>query len=268
MGEIVDPSLKKQMSLDLVHEFSTIAYECLHEDRELRPPMHLVVKRLEKLLAVQTSLFKLPTDSSRLKATKIALSDGIKPAHSSVREGGYASKIPLDISVLCHMREFVKYDRLKQFALRALANEFDEEELCYLKDQFDAIDVDQSGAITLEEMRDALAKNLPWRLKETRVLEILYAIDSNEDGLVDFTEFVAATLHVHQLEEHNPEKWQHLSQAAFEKFDVDRDGYITPEDIKMHTGLKAGSIEVILEEADIDKDCKISLPEFRRMLRS
>lgn len=58
-------------------------------------------------------------------------------------------------------------------------------------------------------------------------------IDSNTDGLVDFTEFVAATLHVHQLEEHNSEKWQQLSQAAFEKFDVDRDGYITPEELKM-----------------------------------
>ncbi|CAL9752854.1 unnamed protein product [Musa acuminata subsp. burmannicoides] len=31
-------------------------------------------------------------------------------------------------------------------------------------------------------------------------------IDSNTDGLVDFTEFVAATLHVHQMEEHDSEK--------------------------------------------------------------
>ncbi|KAJ0770872.1 putative protein kinase RLK-Pelle-CrRLK1L-1 family [Helianthus annuus] len=53
MAEIVDPSLKEQMSLDLIHEFSTIAYECLHEDREQRPPMYLVMKRLEKLLAIK-----------------------------------------------------------------------------------------------------------------------------------------------------------------------------------------------------------------------
>jgi calcium-dependent protein kinase len=58
-------------------------------------------------------------------------------------------------------------------------------------------------------------------------------IDSNTDGLVDFTEFVAAALHVHQLEEHNSEKWQLRSQAAFEKFDIDRDGYITPEELRM-----------------------------------
>lgn len=39
-------------------------------------------------------------------------------AHPWVREGGNASEIPLDISVLSNMRQFVKYSRLKQFALR------------------------------------------------------------------------------------------------------------------------------------------------------
>ncbi|XP_061345597.1 calcium-dependent protein kinase 28-like isoform X1 [Gastrolobium bilobum] len=188
-------------------------------------------------------------------------------SHPWVKEGGEALEIPIDISVLNNMRQFVKYSRLKQFALRALASTLNEEELSTLKDQFDAIDVDKNGSISLEEMRQALAKDLPWKLKESRVLEILQAIDSNTDGLVDFTEFVAATLHVHQLEEHDSDKWQHRSQTAFEKFDLDKDGFITPDELRMHTGLR-GSIDPLLEEADIDKDGKISLPEFRRLLRT
>ncbi|XP_055803254.1 calcium-dependent protein kinase 28-like [Solanum dulcamara] len=188
-------------------------------------------------------------------------------SHPWVREGGDASEIPLDISVLSNMRQFVKYSRLKQFALRALASTLDEEELADVRDQFSAIDVDKNGVISLEEMRQALAKDLPWKMKESRVLEILQAIDSNTDGLVDFPEFVAATLHVHQLEEHNLTKWQQRSRTAFEKFDVDRDGFITPDELRMHTGLK-GSIDPLLEEADIDKDGKISLSEFRRLLRT
>ncbi|KAK3126864.1 hypothetical protein QOZ80_7AG0564250 [Eleusine coracana subsp. coracana] len=188
-------------------------------------------------------------------------------SHDWVREGGKASEIPLDISVLHNMRQFVKYSRFKQFALRALASTLNAEELSDLRDQFDAIDVDKNGTISLEELKQALAKDVPWRLKGPRVLEIIEAIDSNTDGLVDFEEFVAATLHVHQLAEHDTEKWRSLSQAAFDKFDVDGDGYITSDELRMHTGLK-GSIDPLLEEADIDKDGKISLDEFRRLLKT
>jgi calcium-dependent protein kinase len=188
-------------------------------------------------------------------------------SHPWVREGGDASEIPIDISVLNNMRQFVKFSRLKQFALRALATTLDEEELADLRDQFDAIDVDKNGVISLEEMRQALAKDHPWKLKDARVAEILQAIDSNTDGFVDFGEFVAAALHVNQLEEHDSEKWQQRSRAAFEKFDIDGDGFITAEELRMHTGLK-GSIEPLLEEADIDNDGKISLQEFRRLLRT
>ncbi|KAJ9146967.1 hypothetical protein P3X46_029179 [Hevea brasiliensis] len=202
-----------------------------------------------------------------VKDPRVRLTAAQALSHPWVREGGDASEIPIDISVLSNMRRFVKYSRLKQFALRALASTLDDGELADLRDQFDAIDVDKNGSISLEEMRQALAKDLPWKLKDSRVLEILQAIDSNTDGLVDFSEFVAAALHVHQLEEHNSEKWHQRSQTAFEKFDLDKDGYITPEELRMHTGLK-GSIDPLLEEADIDKDGKISLSEFRRLLRT
>ncbi|CAN8251328.1 unnamed protein product [Cochlearia groenlandica] len=188
-------------------------------------------------------------------------------SHAWVREGGNATDIPVDISVLNNLRQFVRYSRLKQFALRALASTLDEAEISDLRDQFDAIDGDKNGVISLEEMRQALAKDLPWKLKDSRVAEILQAIDSNTDGLVDFTEFVAAALHVHQLEEHDSEKWQVRSRAAFEKFDIDKDGYITPEELRMHAGLR-GSIDPLLDEADIDRDGKISLHEFRRLLRT
>jgi calcium-dependent protein kinase len=131
------------------------------------------------------------------------------------------------------MREFVKYSHLKQVALRALASTLDSDEISDLRDQFDAMDMDRNGTITLDEMRIALQKDQPWMLKESRVLEILQAMDTNRDGLVDFDEFVAATLHVHQLKETDAKKWQMRLQAAFDKFDFDGDGYITAIELKI-----------------------------------
>ena len=85
---------------------------------------------------------------------------------------------------------------------QALASTLDEEEISDLRDQFDAIDVDKNGVISLEEMRQvscfsgnmldcicclfiwylivcivqAMEKDLPWRMKDSRVLEILQAV--------------------------------------------------------------------------------------------
>ena len=42
---------------------------------------------------------------------------------------------------------------MQTIPLQALASTLDDEELSDLKDQFDAIDVDKNGAISLEEMR-------------------------------------------------------------------------------------------------------------------
>ncbi|RRT51587.1 hypothetical protein B296_00035040 [Ensete ventricosum] len=53
-----------------------------------------------------------------VKDPRVRLTAAQALSHSWVREGGDALEIPLDISVLSSMRQFVKYSRFKQFALR------------------------------------------------------------------------------------------------------------------------------------------------------
>lgn len=189
-------------------------------------------------------------------------------SHPWVREGGNASSVPLDIAVLSNMREFIKYSRVKQLALKALATTLDETEVQQLKDQFNAMDINKDGTITLDEMRHALMKDVPYYLKESKIVNILQAMDTNCDGIVDFDEFVAATLHVQQLEDPNSEKWQWRCKQAFSKFDTDNDGFIDAEELRVFAQVK-GSIEGMVEvaEADEDGDGRISLPEFAKLLR-
>eukprot|EP00245_Coleochaete_scutata_P006721 TRINITY_DN213_c0_g1_i1.p1 TRINITY_DN213_c0_g1~~TRINITY_DN213_c0_g1_i1.p1 ORF type:complete len:527 (+),score=136.52 TRINITY_DN213_c0_g1_i1:186-1766(+) len=200
------------------------------------------------------------------KDPRIRLTAAQALSHPWVREGGTAPDVPLDISVLGNMRNFVKFSRMKQLALRALASTLEEDELVDLRDQFQAMDVDGNGTITLDEMRQALSKDKVLAVKESRVLEILQAMDSNADGLIDFIEFVAATIHVHQMHAEDEHRFEKRSRAAFSKFDYDNDGYIDAEELRRATGLK-GSIATLLDEADTDKDGRISYREFQGLIR-
>nr|XP_043639086.1 probable receptor-like protein kinase At5g38990 [Erigeron canadensis] len=53
LDEIIHFSLRKQMSLDSMEKFSTIAYRCLHDSRDRRPSMNVVRKQLERSLKIQ-----------------------------------------------------------------------------------------------------------------------------------------------------------------------------------------------------------------------
>lgn len=62
--------------------------------------------------------------------------------------------------------------------MQALASTLDSSDIADLRDQFNAIDIDRNGTITLEEMREALQKDRPWTIKESRIVEILQAVSA------------------------------------------------------------------------------------------
>ena len=58
-------------------------------------------------------------------------------------------------------------------------------------------------------------------------------MDRNGDGFIDFNEFVAATVHIHQLEDADSDKFQERVKAAFVKFDTNKDGFIDKEELRV-----------------------------------
>lgn len=185
--------------------------------------------------------------------------------HPWIKEGGEASDKPIDSAVLSRMKQFRAMNKLKQLALKVIAENLNEEEIKGLKAMFTNIDTDNSGSITYEELKSGLAR-LGSRLSEAEVKQLMEAADVDGNGTIDYIEFITATMHRHRLE-----RDEHLYKA-FKYFDTDNSGYITMDELEKamtEYGMgDEGSIKEIISEVDTDHDGKINYDEFCTMMRS
>lgn len=192
-------------------------------------------------------------------------------SHPWVREDGNAPDVPLDISVMSHMRQFADFGKLKQLALKHVASTFDEDEIRHLRDQFLQMDTDGSGTITFDEMFTAMRKMKTGEdsmslYEETQIRKILEAMDTDKNGEIDYLEFVAATMHINQLTKGEKEKWQKRTRIAFDSIDKDGNGFITAEELRVELG-GGDELEVLIEEVDKNGDGMIDYQEFCELLR-
>ena len=92
-------------------------------------------------------------------------------------------------------------------------------------------------------------------------------IDSNGNGLIDYTEFIAACLHSYNYLEEN-----HL-RSAFAYFDQDNSGKISQDELRACLAsddftLNEEQIGQLLEGVDTDGDGQIDYQEFITMMRN
>ncbi|MBA0679108.1 hypothetical protein Goari_010903 [Gossypium aridum] len=198
--------------------------------------------------------------------------------HPWIKEDGEAPDIPLDNAVLARLKQFKAMNNFKKVALRVIAGCLSEEEIQGLKEMFKTIDSDNSGTITLEELKQGLAKQ-GTKLTEYEVKQLmeavssvskdsivqLYMADADSNGTIDYEEFITATMHMNRMD-----REEHLYRA-FQHFDKDNSGYITIEELEqalreygMHDGK---DIKEIISEVDNDNDGKINYDEFVAMMR-
>lgn len=177
---------------------------------------------------------------------------------------GGAPDRPIDSAVLSRMKQFKAMNKLKQLALKVIAENLTEDEIKGLKQMFNNMDTDRSGTITVEELKDGLAK-LGSKISEAEVQKLMEAVDVDKSGSIDYTEFLTAMMNRHKLE-----KEEDLF-LAFQHFDKDDSGYITRDELEQAmaeygVGDEA-SIKEVLDEVDKDKDGRIDYEEFVEMMR-
>ncbi|CAL9057770.1 calcium-dependent protein kinase 2-like [Musa acuminata AAA Group] len=184
--------------------------------------------------------------------------------HPWIKEDGEAPDTPLDNAVLNRLKQFTAMNHFKKAALRVIAGCLSEEEIRGLKEMFKNMDSDNSGTITLEELKQGLAKQ-GTKLSENEVKQLMEAADADGNGTIDYDEFITATMHMNRMG-----REEHL-YTAFQYFDTDNSGYITREELEQALKEKGlydeKEIKNIISEADVDNDGRINYDEFAAMMR-
>ncbi|KAK4346130.1 hypothetical protein RND71_036306 [Anisodus tanguticus] len=183
--------------------------------------------------------------------------------HPWVRVGGVAPDKPLDSAVLSRLNQFSAMNKLKKIAIRVIAENLSGEEIAGLKQMFKMIDADNSGHITVEELKKGLEK-VGANLKDSEINSLMQAADMDNSGTIDYGEFIAAMLHLNKVQ-----KEDHM-YAAFSYFDQDGSGYITQEELQQACekfGLSNIPMEELMREVDQDNDGRIDYNEFVAMMQ-
>ncbi|KAB2047773.1 hypothetical protein ES319_A13G069800v1 [Gossypium barbadense] len=183
--------------------------------------------------------------------------------HPWICENGVAPDKALDPAVLSRLKQFSAMNKLKKMALRVIAESLSEEEIAGLREMFTAMDTDNSGAITFDELKAGL-RSYGSTLKDTEIRDLMDAADVDHSGTIDYGEFIAATVHLNKLE-----REEHLV-AAFRYFDKDNSGYITVDELQQactEHNMTDVLLEDIIREVDQDNDGRIDYGEFVAMMQ-
>jgi calcium-dependent protein kinase len=178
-----------------------------------------------------------------------------------------ATGVGLPTNMVDNLRGFRSQNKLKKAALQIIANQLNEEQIKALRETFMALDANGDGKLTINEMKDGIKKA---GLKEIPpdLQQIMEDVDSDGSGVIDYTEFLAATL----------DKRTYLKEdvcwSAFRVFDRNGDGKISQDELKqvLGDGDVAGTLgkslaEQLMGEVDGNGDGHIDFEEFMAMMK-
>jgi len=176
-----------------------------------------------------------------------------------------AKAVNLQSGMLDRLKGFRSHNKLKKAALAIISQQLSEETIKHLRDTFMSLDANGDGSLTAQELGEGMGraglKDIPPDLQQ-----ILQDVDSDGNGVIQYTEFLAATL----------DKRAYLQEdvcwAAFHHFDKNRDGRISTEELNevLQSGVQhaaARSMADVMAEVDQNSDGEIDFDEFMQMMR-
>jgi len=131
---------------------------------------------------------------------------------------------------------------------------------------FRKYDSDDDGLLTASEFVKLLRK-MDSFLTLQEVEDLIMRFDLNEDQSLSESEYLQLMETIQREVKNRMDK---KLQAQFDKFDTDGDGFVTAEEmykvlVKTYPSMSIEAAQILLRDADLDKDGKVSIEEFRKM---
>ncbi|XP_060193284.1 CDPK-related kinase 5 [Lycium barbarum] len=174
-------------------------------------------------------------------------------------------EVPLDILIFKLMKAYMRSSALRKAALRALSKTLTVDELFYLKEQFALLEPSKNGTISFDNVKTALMKHATEAMKEARIHDFLASLNALQYRRMDFEEFCAAALSVHQLEA--LERWEQHARCAYEIFEKEGNRAIMIEELASELGLSPSvPVHAVLHDWLRHTDGKLSFLGFAKLL--
>ncbi|CAJ1343804.1 unnamed protein product [Effrenium voratum] len=167
----------------------------------------------------------------------------------------------MDSSVVDALRRFEHTSKFRRACMSVMAWSLTHEERKSVVDAFLELDTSKTGTIRLHEMRDVLSR---FGIPDKEAQEIFRALDCGHCDEVHYSEFLAAMVSS-RIAMHDQ-----LLRAAFARFDVDGNGYISRKSLLKLLGdsFEGATVDELLREVDPEDTGAVSYEQFVAYLRS
>merc|ERR1712042_300961 len=133
-----------------------------------------------------------------------------------------------------------------------------------LREAFKLFDIDGDGVITIDEL-SSMASKVGGDMSNADATALIKAADKDGNMGIDFSEFAKLWEALHGEAEAE-------IRAGFAKLDADKSGFITRDEMVAtissgFTGDKLEEAKKALDQMDVDKDGKVSYPEFLLVMK-
>ena len=181
------------------------------------------------------------------------------------RSKGLVVDNEIDNKALKKLSVFRANSRLQQATLQYIASHLTaSQQIEDLRKAFVTIDKNGDGHLSVTELASGFDSTC--LSASVKIEEILKRCDTDLNGMIDYNEFITATISWHK------HLSQELLESAFRAYDKDSNGSISVGEIKQFLGGEehdpSGVWAKILNEADVNGDGVIDLEEFKTLMLS